>query len=62
VNVVDIDDSKVEKMPGGMPRLDQIRKVKVKNLIPTKFSDPSRTTLTAKVEPKSNSFDFDLSN
>ena len=62
VNVVDIDDSKVEKMPGGMPRLDQIKKVKVKHLIPTKFSDPSRTTFTAKVEPRSNSFQFDLSN
>ena len=60
VTVVDVDDSKLERMPGGMPRLDQPQKVQVKSLIPSKFSDPSKTDLKAKVEPHSNSLKFDL--
>jgi len=62
VNVVDIDDSKLGRMPNGMPILNQPKKIKVKSLIPAKFSDPNKTDLTAKVEPDSNYFVFDLNN
>jgi hypothetical protein len=60
VNVMDVDDSKLERMPGGMPRLDQPGKVQVKSMVPSKFSDPSQTELKATVETHSNTCDFDL--
>jgi hypothetical protein len=60
INMSEVDRSKVESMPGGMPRLDQMSRVRVKALVPTKYSDPSKTDFKAKVEPKSNFFDFDI--
>ena len=60
INLVEVDDSRLEKMPGGIPRLDQPNKVQVKSLVPPKFSDPGQTGLKAKVESHSNTVDLDL--
>jgi hypothetical protein len=50
----------LERTPGGMPILNQPKKVKVKNLVSPKYSDPSQTILKFKVEPHSNSYDIEL--
>lgn len=50
----------IERTPGGMPILNQPKKVKVKNLVSPKYSDPSQTVLKYKVEPRSNTYDIDL--
>ncbi len=60
VSLVDVDESKLERTPGGMPILNQPKKVKVKNLVSSKYSDPSQTVLKFKVETHSNTFDIDL--
>jgi hypothetical protein len=60
VSMVDVDESKLERTPGGMPILNQPKKVKVKNLVSSKFSDPSQTVLKFKVETHSNTYDIDL--
>ena len=60
VSLVDVDDSKLEKTPGGMPILNQPKKVKVKNLVSPKYSDPSQTVLKFKVEAHSNTYDIDM--
>jgi hypothetical protein len=62
INMNEVDRSGVETTPGGMPRLDQMKRVQVKALIPAKYGDPGKTDLKAKVEPRSNSFDFDIPN
>ena len=51
VSMVDIDDSKAGRTPGGMPILNEPKKIKVKNLVSPKFSDPGQTVLKFKVEP-----------
>jgi hypothetical protein len=60
VSLAEVDDSKLGKTPGGMPILNEPKKVKVKNLVSPKFSDPSQTVLKFKVEPHSNTYDIDL--
>ena len=50
----------LERTPGGIPILNQPKKVKVKNLVPPKYSDPGQTILKFKVEPHSNSYDIEL--
>ncbi len=45
---------------GGIPILNQPKKVKVKNLVSPKYSDPSQTVLKFKVEPHSNTYDINL--
>ena len=50
----------LEKTPGGIPILNQPKKVKVKNLVPPKYSDPGQTVLKFTVEPHSNTYDIDL--
>jgi hypothetical protein len=60
ISMVDVDDSKLGKMPNGMPILNRPDLVKVKNLLPPKYTDPSQTVLKFKVEPQSNTFPIDL--
>jgi hypothetical protein len=60
ISMVDIDDSKLGKMPNGMPILNRPDLVKVKNMVPPKYSDPSKTVLKFKVEPQNNTFPIDL--
>jgi hypothetical protein len=60
VSLVDIDDSKLGRTPGGMPILNEPKKVKVVNLVSPKFSDPGQTVLKYTVESRSNSYDVDL--
>ena len=50
----------LERTEGGMPILNEPKKVKVKNLVPPKYSDPSQTVLKYKVEPRSNTYDIEL--
>ncbi len=50
----------LEKTPGGIPILNQPKKVQVKNLVPPKYSDPGQTVLKFKVEPHSNTYDINL--
>jgi hypothetical protein len=60
IDLVDVEDSRLERMPGGIPRLDPPNTVQVNSLVPPKFSDPNLTVLKAKVESHSNTVDFDL--
>ena len=60
ISLVDVDDSKLEKTPGGIPILNQPKKVQVKNLVPPKYSDPAQTVLKFTVEPRSNTYDIEL--
>lgn len=59
INLAEVGE--LERTPGGMPILNEPKKVRVKNLVPPKYSDPSQTVLKFKVEPHSNSYDIDLS-
>ncbi len=50
----------LERTPGGIPILNQPKKVRVKNLVSPKYSDPSQTVLKFKVEPHTNTFDIEM--
>ena len=58
INLVEVGE--LERTPGGMPILNQPKKVKVKNLVSPRYSDPGQTTLKFTVEPHSNTYDIDL--
>jgi hypothetical protein len=58
INLAEVGE--LERTPGGIPILNQPKKVKVKNLVSPKYSDPSQTKLKFKVEPHSNSYDIEL--
>ncbi len=55
-----VEVGEIERTPGGMPILNQPKKVKVKNLVSPKYSDPGQTVLKFKVEPHSNTYDIEL--
>ncbi len=50
----------LERTPGGIPILNQPRKVHVKNLVSPRYSDPSQTVLKYKVEPQTNTYDIEM--
>jgi hypothetical protein len=54
------DVGELERTAGGMPILNEPKKVQVKNLVPPKYSDPGQTVLKCKVEPHSNTYDIDM--
>jgi hypothetical protein len=58
INLADVGE--LERTPGGMPILNEPSKVKVKNLVPPRYSDPSQTVLKFTVEPRSNTYNIDL--
>jgi hypothetical protein len=60
ISLVEVDDSKLERTPGGIPILNESKKVQVKNLVSPKFSDPGQAVLRFMVEPHSNTYDIDL--